>query len=114
MPNPSVLYAFCVLAALLLSGCGEKPEAVVAEGTGAPGAVATDAQTATAPAISPEHAAALKGFIASSGGQCADIVRVEGEELSNKVKVTCIEQAGAPGTVSYTVDLESEQARKDD
>lgn len=112
MLDSFVRYACCVLVVLLLSSCGEKPEAAV-ESTGTPGPAGTDALTATAPAISSEHAAALKGFIASSGGQCADIVAIEGGDLSNKVKVTCIEQAGGPGTVSYTVDLESEQAQKE-
>lgn len=112
MTNVLVRYAACALVVLLVSSCGKKTEPAV-EGAAATGPVAADVQTALAPEISPEHAAALKDFIAKSGGQCADIVSVQGEGLSNKVKVTCTEQTGDTGTVSYTVDLETEQAQKD-
>jgi hypothetical protein len=110
MMTASLRYAACALAIALLPGCGKTPEP--AADSAAATAAATEAQ-ASAPAVSPEHAAALQGFIAKSGGQCATVVNVQGEDLSNKIKVTCNEQAGDANTVTYTVDLETEQAQKD-
>ena len=107
-----VRYPACVLAVILMSSCGGKTESDV-ENAAASAPVATDTQTMAASAISEEHAAALKSYIAKSGGQCADIVGVQGEDLSNKVKVTCTGQAGDASTVSYIIDLETEQAQKD-
>lgn len=106
MITASLRYAACALTLALLPGCGNTPEPAAAT------AAAAEAR-ATAPAVSPEHAAALQGFIAKSGGQCAEIVNVQGDDLSNKIKVTCNEQAGDANTVTYTVDLETEQAQKD-
>lgn len=111
MFRPFLLPAFCVLVIGSLSSCGGTPRAAADSAT--PDPAATGTQAAPATPISPEHATALKGFISASGGQCADIVSIEGEDLSNKVEVTCVEQAGAAGTVSYTVDLETEQVQKD-
>lgn len=95
----------CVLAVLLVTSCSGKPDAATA-------AAAAEAKE-TAPAINTEQTAALKAIIAKSGGQCADIVGVQGEDLSNKVKVTCSGPAGGAGIVSYTVDLETEQVQDD-
>lgn len=95
----------CVLAVLLATSCGEKPDAAT---------MAAEAEAKeTAPAINTEQTAALKAIIAKSGGQCADVVSMQGEDLSNKVKVTCSGQAARAGTISYTVDLETEQVQDD-
>jgi hypothetical protein len=110
MITASLRYAACALAITLLPACSRTPEP--AAESAAATAAAAEAQ-ASAPAISPEHAAALQGFIAKSGGQCAEIVNVQGDDLSNKVKVTCTAQPGDAGTVSYTVDLATEQVQKD-
>ena len=113
MTTAPLRYAACALAIALLPACSKTPEPA-AESAAATAATAAAAEAqASAPAISPEHAAALQGFIAKSGGQCAEIVNVQGDDLSNKIKVTCNEQAGDANTVTYTVDLETEQAQKD-
>ena len=104
--------AACVLLIALASSCSDKSATGTETATGTAPA-APDGQTMPASTITPEHQAALMGYIASSGGDCADIVSVRGEDLSNKVKVTCTAPAGAEGTVIYTVDLETEKAQKD-
>lgn len=110
MTNAPLPTAACVLLAFALSSCGKETDAT----TGIPHAkTAAIEAKASNPGIDPEQAATLKGFIADSGGQCTDIVGMQGQDLSNRIKVTCSGQAGAAGTVSYTVDLETGQASKD-
>lgn len=104
--------AACVLLVALASSCSDR-SVTGTEAATSTAPTAPDGQTMPASEIEPEHQAELKGFIASSGGDCADIVSVRGEDLSNKVKVTCTAPAGAEGTVTYTVDLETEKAQKD-
>ena len=106
-----VRYTACVLAVIAAASCSDKP-GTTPEAAAAATPVALETAAST-PAISPEHAAALKGFITKSGNACIDIVSVQGEDLSNKVKVTCSGQAGDAATASYTVDLATEQVQKD-
>lgn len=89
---------------VLLAACSKPPEAPV-EVSPAP----VDA-AAAAPAVSPEQATALKQFIEKDGNQCPEVVRVQNEELSSKITVTCADAAGNKS--DYEFDMESEQAKK--
>ena len=92
---------------VLLAACSKPPEAPVEV---SPAPASTVEAAATAPAVSPEQASALKEFIEKDGNQCAEVVRVQSEELSSKITVTCADSAGNKS--DYEFDMESEQAQK--
>lgn len=92
---------------VLLAACSKPPEAPV-EVSQAPAATVDAA--AAAPAVSSEQATALKQFIEKDGNQCAEVVRVQNEELSSKITVTCADAAGNKS--DYVIDMNSEQAQK--
>ena len=92
---------------VLLAACSKPPEAPVEV---SPAPAATVDAAAAAPAVSPEQATALKQFIEKDGNQCPEVVRVQNEELSSKITVTCADAAGNKS--DYEFDMESEQAKK--
>lgn len=92
---------------VLLAACSKPPEAPVEV---SPAPTSTVDAAAGAPAVSPEQATVLKGFIEKGGNQCAEVVKVQNEELSSKITVTCTDPAG--NKADYVIDMDSEQAQK--